>query len=105
MVGGIISTDALWACTTCRACMEICPVSIEHVPKIVDMRRHLVMEESDFPAEVTSLFNNMERNANHWEISNDKRAEWAAGLGVPLLSQNPAPDVRSWLCCLGSLDT
>src|SRR5437667_361474 len=60
MVGGIISNDALWACTTCRACMEICPVSIEHVPKIVDMRRHLVMEESDFPSEVTSLFNNIE---------------------------------------------
>src|SRR6266700_5815981 len=49
MVGGIITNDALWACTTCRACMEICPVSIEHVPKIVDMRRHLVMEESNFP--------------------------------------------------------
>src|SRR5215467_7128736 len=73
MVGGIISTDALWACTSCRACMEICPVSIEHVPTIVDMRRHLVMEESAFPSEVTSLFNNIERNFNPWEISNDKR--------------------------------
>ena len=86
MVGGIITNDALWACTTCRACMEICPVSIEHVPKIVDMRRHLVMEESDFPTEVTSLFNNIERNSNPWEISNDKRAEWAAGLDIPPVS-------------------
>ncbi len=83
MVGGIISTEALWSCTSCRACMEICPVSIEHVPTIVDMRRHLVMEESDFPQEVTSVFNNIERNANPWEISNDKRAEWAAGLDIP----------------------
>jgi Fe-S oxidoreductase len=104
MVGGIISNDALWACTTCRACMEICPVSIEHVPTIVDMRRHLVMEESDFPTEVTSLFNNIERNANPWEISNDKRADWAADLGVPLMSENPDADVLYWVGCMGSFD-
>jgi len=104
MVGGIISNDALWACTTCRACMEICPVAIEHVPKIVDMRRYLVMEESAFPTEVTSLFNNIERNANPWEISNDKRAEWAAGLGVPLMAENPDADVLYWVGCMGSFD-
>jgi Fe-S oxidoreductase len=84
--------------------MEICPVSIEHVPKIVDMRRHLVMEESDFPTEVTSLFNNIERNSNPWEISNDKRAEWAAGLDVPLMSENPDADVLYWVGCMGSFD-
>src|SRR2546427_6378609 len=104
MVGGIITNDALWACTTCRACMEICPVSIEHVPKIVDMRRHLVMEESNFPTEVTSLFNNIERNSNPWEISNDKRAEWAAGLDVPLMAENPDADVLYWVGCMGSFD-
>lgn len=104
LVGGAISEEALWACTTCRACMEICPVSIEHVPKIVDMRRHLVMEESSFPAEVTSLFNNIERNGNPWEISNDKRAEWAAGLNIPLMSENPEADVLYWVGCMGSFD-
>ena len=104
MVGGIITKDALWACTTCRACMEICPVSIEHVPKIVDMRRYLVMEESDFPVEVTPLFINIERNSNPWEISNDKRAEWAAGLGVPLMSKNPGADILYWVGCMGSFD-
>ena len=104
MVGGIISTEALWACTTCQACMEICPVAIEHVPKIVDMRRHLVMEESDFPQEVTSLFNNIERNFNPWEINNDTRAAWAAGLGVPLMSENPDADVLYWVGCMGSFD-
>nr|BBH88866.1 hypothetical protein KTC_36170 [Thermosporothrix sp. COM3] len=104
MVGGIISKEALWACTTCMACMEICPVSIEHVPKIVDMRRSLVMEESEFPQEVTSLFNNIERNGNPWEISNDKRAEWAAGLDIPLLSENPDADVLYWVGCMGSFD-
>ncbi|TMF47103.1 MAG: 4Fe-4S dicluster domain-containing protein [Chloroflexi bacterium] len=104
MVGGIISTDALWSCTSCRACMEICPVSIEHVPTIVDMRRHLVMEESDFPVEVTPLFNNIERNANPWEISNDTRAEWAAGLDIPLMSENPHAEVLYWVGCMGSFD-
>ncbi|QBD82016.1 (Fe-S)-binding protein [Ktedonosporobacter rubrisoli] len=104
LIRGTISTEALWACTTCMACMEICPVSIEHVPKIVDMRRSLVMEESDFPQEVTSLFNNIERNGNPWEISNDKRAEWAAGLEVPLLAENPDADVLYWVGCMGSFD-
>ncbi|WP_052889910.1 (Fe-S)-binding protein [Thermogemmatispora carboxidivorans] len=104
LVGGVISKEALWACTTCGACMEICPVSIEHVPKIVDMRRSLVMEESDFPPEVTSLFNNIERNGNPWEISNDRRAEWAAGLGVPLMAENPDAEVLYWVGCMGSFD-
>jgi Fe-S oxidoreductase len=104
MVGGIIRTDALWACTTCYACIEICPVAIEHVPKIVDMRRHLVMEESAFPTEVTSVFNNIERNFNPWEINNDQRAEWAAGLGAPLMSENPDADVLYWVGCMGSFD-
>ncbi len=104
LVGGAISTEALWACTTCRACMEICPVAIEHVPKIVDMRRHLVMEESAFPPEVTSLFNNIERNGNPWEISNDTRAAWAAGLDIPLLSANPDASVLYWVGCMGSFD-
>ncbi len=104
MVGGIISQDALWACTTCMACMEICPVAIEHVPKIVDMRRHLVMEESEFPPESVSVLNNIERNGNPWEISNDKRAEWAAGLGIPLMAENPDADVLYWVGCMGSFD-
>ncbi len=104
MVGGIITNDALWACTTCMACMEICPVSIEHVPKIVDMRRSLVMEESEFPTEVTSLFNNIERNGNPWEISNDTRAAWAAGLDIPLLAENPDAAVLYWVGCMGSFD-
>jgi Fe-S oxidoreductase len=104
MIGGIISKEALWSCTTCMACMEICPVSIEHVPKIVDMRRSLVMEESDFPQEITSLFNNIERNGNPWEISNDKRAEWAASLNIPLLAEKPDAEVLYWVGCMGSFD-
>jgi Fe-S oxidoreductase len=84
--------------------MEICPVAIEHVPKIVDMRRYLVMEESSFPPEVTPVFNNIERNGNPWEISNDTRAEWATGLGVPLMAEKPDAEVLYWVGCMSSFD-
>jgi Fe-S oxidoreductase len=68
------------------------------------MRRSLVMEESDFPQEITSLFNNIERNGNPWEISNDKRAEWAASLNIPLLAEKPDAEVLYWVGCMGSFD-
>ncbi len=104
MVGGLIAEESLWACTNCGACVEICPVSIEHVQKIDDMRRFLVMEESSFPQEVTPLFNNLERNANPWEISNDTRADWAKALNVPTLAEDPEVDVLYWVGCMGSFD-
>ncbi|HKB49512.1 MAG TPA: (Fe-S)-binding protein [Ktedonobacterales bacterium] len=104
MVGGRIHDESLWACTNCGACVEICPVSIEHVQKIDDMRRYLVMEESRFPQEVTPLFTNMERNQNPWEISNDTRADWAKAAGVPTLAEDPEVDVLYWVGCMGSFD-
>ena len=104
MVGGLIKDESLWACTNCGACVEICPVSIEHVQKIDDMRRYLVMEESRFPQEVTPLFTNLERNQNPWEISNDTRAEWAQAIGVKTLSEDPDVEVLYWVGCMGSFD-
>jgi Fe-S oxidoreductase len=104
MVGGVIKEVSLWACTNCGACVEICPVSIEHVQKIDDMRRYLVMEESNFPQEVVPLFNNLERNRNPWEIRNDTRADWAKALGIKTLSEDPEVDVLYWVGCMGSFD-
>ncbi|HEV2235501.1 MAG TPA: (Fe-S)-binding protein, partial [Ktedonobacterales bacterium] len=104
MVGDVIQEESLWACTNCGACVEICPVSIEHVQKIDDMRRYLVMEESSFPQEVTPLFNNLERNQNPWEISNDTRAEWAQAIGVKTLAEDPDVEVLYWVGCMGSFD-
>ena len=75
----LIHDDVLWACTTCRACEEACPVLIEYVDKIVDMRRHLVQEESRFPAELTRTFKAMETQGNPWGIDAATRADWAAG--------------------------
>ncbi len=62
MTGGAVLDEELWGCTTCRACQQACPVYIEHIPKIVEMRRHLVLEESRFPGEVTTTFKNLENN-------------------------------------------
>ncbi|MBF6592069.1 MAG: (Fe-S)-binding protein, partial [Ktedonobacterales bacterium] len=104
MVGGRIPDVSLWACTNCGACVEICPVSIEHVQKIDDMRRYLVMEESSFPQEVTPLFQNLERNGNPWEISNNTRADWARSVGVKTLAEDPDVDVLYWVGCMGSFD-
>src|SRR5260221_2416912 len=94
MVGGIISTEALWACTTCRACMEACPVFIEHVPKIVDMRRHLVLVESRFEPELQRLFDNLEAAGNPWRFPRSDRANWATSLEtpVPILGQDVTID-------------
>ncbi len=104
MVGGLIALESLWACTNCGACVEICPVSIDHVQKIDDMRRYLVLEESNFPQEVTPLFQNLERNQNPWEIPNDTRAEWAKAVGVKTLAEDPDVEVLYWVGCMGSFD-
>ncbi|MBM3172908.1 MAG: (Fe-S)-binding protein [Chloroflexi bacterium] len=79
---GSIAEDALWACTTCSACMEVCPVFIEHVPRIVDMRRNLVEMKAKFPEELLSFFENMEQRSNPWGIAPGDRAKWASELDV-----------------------
>jgi Fe-S oxidoreductase len=109
LVGGMLTEDELWSCTTCRACMQECPVFIEHVPKIIDMRRFLVMEESSFPKEVTPLFNNLERNGNPWQQRNDERGDWTEKLPFEVkqlgaLDEGAEIDVLFWVGCMGSFD-
>ena len=104
LIGDVISKDTLWACTTCNACQTACPVLIEHIDKIVDMRRSLVMMDADFPQEVALLFQQLERNFNPWGYSNDTRADWATDLGVPLVEQNPTAEILYWVGCAGSFD-
>jgi len=79
---GSISEDAIWACTTCGACMEVCPVYIEHVGEIVDMRRHLVQMQAKFPEELLNFFENMEQRSNPWGIAPSDRAKWASGINA-----------------------
>ena len=93
--------DAIWACTTCYACVEACPVHIEHVPKLTDARRHLVMEASEFPEELQNLFNNLERNSNPWGLGAHTRAHWADGLDIKI--GEPA-EYLFYVGCAGSFD-
>ena len=93
--------DAIWACTTCYACVEACPVHIEHVPKLTDARRHLVMEAADFPEELQNLFNNLERNSNPWGFGAHTRADWAEGLDLKV--GEPA-EYLFFVGCAGSFD-
>ena len=95
------TSDAIWACTTCYACVEACPVHIEHVPKLTDTRRHLVMEASDFPEELQNLFNNLERNSNPWGLGAHTRGDWAEGLDLKI--GEPA-EYLFFVGCAGSFD-
>jgi Fe-S oxidoreductase len=104
MVGDVIHDNVLWACTTCRWCVDACPVFIEHVPKIVDMRRWLVLTESRFPAELQPTFRNLETNANPWQMSWQTRTDWAKDLGVRVMSDVSQAEYLYWVGCYGSFD-
>jgi Fe-S oxidoreductase/nitrate reductase gamma subunit len=107
LIGDVVSEDEIWDCTTCRACMEQCPVHIEHVPLIVELRRNLVLEQSKFPQELVGLFNNLERNGNPYSFPASSRAEWAAAAGVRQLSEVADPsalEVVYWVGCMSSFD-
>lgn len=99
-----ITDDELWACTTCMACIQECPVNIEHVGSIVDMRRHLVQSESRFPQELMTVFGNMENNGAPWAFPQSDRMKWAEGIDVPLASDKKEFDVLYWVGCAGAFD-
>jgi Fe-S oxidoreductase len=84
--------------------MQECPVNIEHVPAIVDMRRSLVMMDADFPAELQTTFGNMENNGSPWAFSQAERADWAEGTGIKTAAENPEFDILFWVGCAGSFD-
>ncbi|MGD0307672.1 MAG: heterodisulfide reductase-related iron-sulfur binding cluster [Acidobacteriota bacterium] len=106
LLDSLVGEQELWACTTCRACMEECPVNIEHVPAIMDMRRFLVLSESRFPEELTGTFKNLETNFTPWAFSHETRADWADGLDVKTMAESGGEnvDLLYWVGCAGSYD-
>ena len=106
--GGVIDPDVLWSCTTCGACVEQCPVDIEHVDHIVDMRRHQVLIESEFPSELGALFKNLENKGNPWGQNQRERLDWTKKLGftVNVFDGELAPEVEYlfWIGCAGAFD-
>ncbi len=100
-----IGKDALWACTTCRACQDICPASIEHVNKIVEMRRNMVLMEGEFPGEeVMAAMEQTEVNGNPLGIGYASRGDWIQDLGVPIVSEDANVDILYFVGCYGSFD-
>jgi Fe-S oxidoreductase len=96
--------EELWACTTCAACVEACPVTIEHIDKIVDMRRHLALMEGAMPPEAQRAMTNIERAGNPWGEPRDARGAWAEGLGIPTLAEKPDAEYLYFVGCAGSYD-
>lgn len=104
LIGDVITPEEIWACTTCYSCQEQCPVQNEHVNKIVDMRRNLVLMEGDFPKEANLAFRNMEVNGNPFGESALIRGDHLKKLGVPTLAEKPDAEILYWPGCAGSLD-
>ncbi|NYH52382.1 MULTISPECIES: (Fe-S)-binding protein [Nocardiopsis] len=111
--GGVIHPDELWACTNCGACVEQCPVDIEHIDHILDMRRYQVMVESNFPSEANTLLKNLENKANPWGMAEDRRMDWIQELAekenpveVEVVDDKLSPDTEYlfWVGCAGALE-
>ncbi|HLP17514.1 MAG TPA: (Fe-S)-binding protein, partial [Bacteroidota bacterium] len=101
----VVTPDVLWACTTCRACQEICPADIEHVNKILEMRRHLVLMRGEFPGpEVETAVRSLELNYNPFGMPFATRADWAAGLPVARLDEGGTADILYFVGCFASFD-
>ena len=103
-----ITEEELWACTSCRACVTECPVSIDQLDVINQMRRNLVLTESRFPEELQPVFESLERNGSPWAFQAADRAAWAEGMNIPtmreLAERGEQPDILFWVGCMGSFD-
>ncbi len=108
LLDAYITEDELWACTSCRACVQECPVSIDQLEIINELRRFLVLTESRFPEEIQPAFQSLERNGSPWAFSPADRARWADGMDIPTMAEalerGERPDILFWVGCMGSFD-
>jgi Fe-S oxidoreductase len=108
LVPNVIDPDVLWACTTCGACVNECPVDIEHIDAIVDMRRYQVLMESEFPSEAGLMLRNVENQGDPWGLGQAKRTEWTQSLDfeIPVITGTIPDDIEYlyWVGCAGALD-
>jgi Fe-S oxidoreductase len=102
--GAPISGDVVWSCTTCRACEDICPVNIQHLDLLLEIRKHLVLMEASFPPEMQDTFISLENQSNPWGFGSDTRGDWAKGLDIPLLCDRPDAELLFYVGCAGSFD-
>ncbi|MCH8800725.1 MAG: 4Fe-4S dicluster domain-containing protein [Chloroflexi bacterium] len=101
---GVISETSIWDCLNCGACMEECPVTVEHVPTIMDMRRYLLLEESKAPESAMNALLSMEQRGHPWRGTQYSRTDWAEGLEVPTLAEKPDAEILFWVGCTPALE-
>lgn len=102
--GAPISGDVVWSCTTCRACEDICPVNIQHLDLLLEIRKHQVLMEASFPAEMQEVFIRLENQSNPWGFGSEARGDWAKGMDIPLLCDHPDAELLFYVGCAGSFD-
>jgi len=105
MIGDVVTEEEIWACTTCGACQEVCPVNIEHIRKIIDLRRNLVMTQSKMPESAQLMLRNMQSRGHPWAgiQSMRLRGDWTSGLDLNLLAEGDNADTLFWVGCTGAL--
>ncbi|MBA7654799.1 putative iron-sulfur-binding oxidoreductase FadF [subsurface metagenome] len=104
MIGGVITEEVIWECTTCRACQEVCPVSIEQMTKIVDMRRNLVLEQASIPETGEGALRSIEARGHPWRGTTATRTDWAEGLDIKILAEDSNIDILFWVGCTLALE-
>ena len=105
LVGEVVQDDTIWSCTTCKACEEACPLLIEFIDRFVEMRRHLVLEESRFPQELVTIYKNLENSGNPWGIAPEDREAWTEGLQVPKIRETDEEvEYVFFVGCAGAFD-
>ncbi|MFQ5864878.1 MAG: heterodisulfide reductase-related iron-sulfur binding cluster [bacterium] len=104
LIGDVVTEEVIWACTTCLGCVENCPVFIEHVDDLQDMRRYLVMDQAKVSPEVAKTLENMENIGNPWGLPHQNRTKWYEGLDVPIMSEKKEVEYLYWVGCAAALD-
>jgi Fe-S oxidoreductase len=99
-----ISEEAVWACTACGACVEVCPVGNEPMRDILEIRRALTLNENNFPQQLQQAYKGMERQGNPWSVAPETRLDWAKGLNAPTIEQNAEPEILWWVGCAPATD-
>jgi Fe-S oxidoreductase/nitrate reductase gamma subunit len=104
LIHDVISQEVLWSCTTCGACMEACPVFIEHIDTVVDMRRYLTLEEASVPETAMAALTSMEQRGHPWRGTQATRSDWMEGTGVTTMAEDPEHEILLWVGCTPALD-
>jgi Fe-S oxidoreductase len=104
LIGDVVTEDEIWACTTCRACQEVCPVCVEHIDKVIDLRRNLVLEQAVIPETAEGALRSIQDRGHPWRGTTLTRTDWAEGLDIKILADDSDIDILYWVGCTEALE-